>query len=48
MGKHEIKNIVHWIDDAINSFDNIAKLTKIKTEINSLCESFPIYPHLAH
>lgn len=48
MGKYEIKNIVHWIDDAINSFDNIAKLTKIKTEINSLCESFPIYPHLAH
>jgi len=48
MGKDEIKKIVYWMNDAITQFDNETILTKIKSEINSLCELYPIYPHLTH
>lgn len=47
MGKPEIKQIVQWMDTAIQNFENETILQNIKSDINKLCESFPIYPHLS-
>jgi len=48
MGQTEIAQIVNWIDKAIHASDNDGILSNIKKEVNILCESFPIYPHLNH
>lgn len=39
----EAVHIVHWIDEAIRRHDDAQFLTKLKTEVISLCTKFPIY-----
>jgi len=45
MGHDEMKQIVHWIDDVISNPENDSQIEQIKSDINSLCSSFPIYNH---
>jgi len=46
MGMTEMKQIAAWIDDAIVNRSDEAKLAKIKSEIKTLCQDFPIYPEI--
>jgi len=39
----EVIQLVHWIDEAIKRHDDQQFLAKLKTEVISLCNRFPIY-----
>lgn len=41
----EMLQVAEWIDRALNNIDNGAELTKIKGEVKTLCERFPLYAH---
>lgn len=41
----EMLQVAEWIDRALNNIDNAAELTKIKGEVKTLCERFPLYAH---
>ena len=43
MGVSEMKMIASWIDLAINNQEDDAILSDIKSKVNELCSSFPIY-----
>ena len=43
MGVSEMKMIASWIDLAINNHEDDAILSDIKSKVNELCSSFPIY-----
>ena len=45
MGESEIRQIVHWIDEAISDPENEVGLARIKSNVNELCSNFPIYVH---
>ena len=45
MGNSEIRQIVHWIDEAISDPENEVGLALIKSNVNELCSNFPIYVH---
>jgi glycine hydroxymethyltransferase len=45
MGNSEIRQIVHWIDEAISDPENEVGLARIKSNVNELCSNFPIYIH---
>ncbi len=44
MKESEMKLIARWIAEAIEGKDDDAKLSRIKTQVYELCQSFPIYP----
>ena len=46
MGKKEMKHIVDLIDQVISDIDNDATINRVKAEVNSVCESFPLYREL--
>ena len=46
MGKKEMKHIVDLIDQVICDIDNDATINRVKAEVNSVCESFPLYREL--
>lgn len=43
MKEAEMKVIGAWILEAIQHFDDLNKLAKIKAQVSELCQSFPIY-----
>jgi len=45
IGNSEIRQIVHWIDEAISDPENEVGLARIKSNVNELCSNFPIYIH---
>lgn len=45
MGTNEIKLIVNWINEVISDPDNNNRIEQIKSDIESLCSSYPIYNH---
>ena len=45
MGESDIRQIVHWIDEAISDPENEVGLALIKSNVNELCSNFPIYVH---
>jgi len=42
-GKKEIKQVVHWINDAIKKRDDDKFLQSLKQEVIKLCNQFPVY-----
>ena len=45
MENSEIRQIVHWIDEAISDPENEVGLARIKSNVSELCSNFPIYVH---
>jgi glycine hydroxymethyltransferase len=43
MKETEMKQVATWIKDVVDNYQNDEKLSKIKNEVKSLCESFPLY-----
>jgi len=41
----EMIQVADWIDRALKNIDNGAELAKIKGEVKTLCERFPLYAH---
>jgi glycine hydroxymethyltransferase len=46
MGKKEMNHIVDLIDQVICDIDNDATINRVKAEVNSVCELFPLYREL--
>ena len=46
MGKNEMIHIVDLIDQVICDIDNNATINRVGAEVNSVCESFPLYREL--
>jgi glycine hydroxymethyltransferase len=44
MGTTEMKTIANWISQVLKDPENASLKTKIRSEIKSLCEQFPVYP----
>jgi glycine hydroxymethyltransferase len=45
MKQNEMEIISGFIDESLNSMDDVSKLNGIKEKVKELCESFPIYKH---
>ena len=45
MGESEMRQIVNWMDKAMNDPENDKLLSNILLEVNDLCSNFPIYKH---
>ena len=45
MKEDEMRQIGHWIAQALNSRNDQATLARIRKEVLGLCESFPLYPN---
>lgn len=45
MKEAEMKQIGHWITEALNHRSDAAVLQKIRKEVLELCEQFPLYAH---
>lgn len=45
MGASEMKKIGQWICEVLNSPEDISLKTKIKNQVEELCQQFPIYSH---
>ena len=45
MGESEMRQIVNWMDKAMNDSENDKLLSNILLEVNDLCSNFPIYKH---
>lgn len=45
MKEAEVDLIVNWIDEALKNKDDNQKLEKIKKEVLSVCNKYPIYTH---
>jgi glycine hydroxymethyltransferase len=43
MGSSEMKQIAHWIQKALESKGDSAKLQKIRNDVRDLCRRFPLY-----
>jgi glycine hydroxymethyltransferase len=41
----EMVQVAEWIDRALNNIENPAELEKIKSEVKTLCQRFPLYAH---
>ena len=48
MKTDEMKKIVKLIDMVINDPDNDDCIQKVKSQVEELCESFPIYEGISH
>ena len=48
MKEEEMKLIAAWIDQAISQHTNVEALQKIKAEVKSLTDRFPLYPDLGY
>ena len=46
MGRNEMNHIVDLIDQVICDIDNDATINRVGGEVNSVCESFPLYREL--
>ena len=46
MGVDESRQIANWIADVLDSPDNAELRSTIKNDIKTLCQAFPVYPHL--
>ena len=46
MGKNEMVKIVDLIDKTITNIEDESMIKKVKTEVQSLCSSFPLYSEL--
>jgi glycine hydroxymethyltransferase len=46
MGKNEMVKIVDLIDKIITNIEDESMIKKVKTEVQSLCSSFPLYSEL--
>jgi len=46
MGRNEMNHIVDLIDQVICDIDNDATINRVGAEVNSVCESFPLYREL--
>lgn len=46
MGEKEIEYIVELIDYIVSDVENEDGITRVRAEVNSLCESFPLYREL--
>ena len=44
----EMKMIGDWINRSIINRDNIEELNKIRSEVEKLCQKFPLYPELSY
>jgi glycine hydroxymethyltransferase len=44
MRENEMRQIGHWIAQALNNRTDAQALGKIKREVLAMCESFPLYP----
>jgi glycine hydroxymethyltransferase len=45
MKEGEIKTVVDFIYEALNSVNNEKVLSRIKEDVRELCNKFPIYRH---
>ena len=45
MGESEMRQIVNWMDKAMNDSENEKLLSNILLGVNDLCSNFPIYKH---
>ncbi len=45
--ENEIKQIASYINQALINQDNEEELSKIKAEVKTLCDKFPLYPNLS-
>ncbi len=45
MKQNEMEIISGFIDESLNSMDDVSKLNGIKEKVKELCERFPIYKH---
>lgn len=41
----EMVKVAEWIDRALKNSDNAAELAKIRAEVKTLCQQFPLYAH---
>ena len=48
MKTNEMKKIAKLIDMVINDPDNVDSIQKVKSQVEELCESFPIYEGISH
>ena len=48
MKTDEMKKIAKLIDMVINDPDNDDSIQKVKSQVEELCESFPIYEGISH
>lgn len=46
MKENEMKMIADFINDAVNNFEDVDKLEKIRLEVKQLCTQFPLYAEL--
>ena len=46
MGADEMNRIVDLIDEVVTDIENDAAINRVKSEVKSLCESFPLYREL--
>jgi glycine hydroxymethyltransferase len=46
MAENEMNQIVDKIDQVISDIDNDITINRVKMEVKSLCESFPLYREL--
>ena len=46
MGVAEMRQIGKWIAEAVDARQDAAALARIKQDVRSLCERFPVYPDL--
>jgi glycine hydroxymethyltransferase len=44
MKENEMRQIAHWIAQALNNRSDAQVLSKIKREVLQMCEAFPLYP----
>jgi len=48
MREDEMKKIGQWIDQAINSHKDLAKLEEIRKNVEEMTSAFPLYPNLSY
>ena len=41
----EMLQVAEWIDRALKNIENGPELAKIKAEVKTLCQRFPLYAH---
>ena len=46
MKQDEMVKIIDFIDEIITNIENESVIDKVKTEVQSLCSSFPLYSEL--
>jgi glycine hydroxymethyltransferase len=44
MKEPEMRQVAHWIAEALNNRTDAGSLRRIRDQVFQLCESFPLYP----